>query len=234
MSVYGYDDGIIIYEATVYGHLDNGPGITEPPPASFAQRDMVYEAARAVIPFAQLDFHLIYRHPDDGAISRMRWALGAELLGPSLNWYEDTSGDSAMMFRLLQTVAETESTGDPERPMPFGDLQDFVSAALARHVLGQLPREIPLEGNDPMTFTAANIGYTRDRWTTVTAPYSDPVYGWTFAAEPTDPYEPALWVVPVGQQDGVKVSVCRNSNGDQWSEFTEPAPGFEPLSPPGT
>jgi hypothetical protein len=63
VSIYEYED-ITIFEAKVYGHLENGPPITSPPPDWWPLRDQVHEAARDVVSYPTVaDFHLVYRHP---------------------------------------------------------------------------------------------------------------------------------------------------------------------------
>ncbi len=233
MSVYEFGD-TTTYEATVYGHLENAPPITQPFPDWWPLRDQVYAAARAVVPFGvSVDFYLVYRDGGSGQISRMRWVVQAEMAGPELRW-EESSGDSRMTFRLKRTMYANEYSADPANPMPWFDFRDLYPAVICKQALGAGPVQIPLSAEDTIVFTPQEIQYSRVGYDDVRDPYSGPVYGWTFTAEPTDPYEPALWVVPAGQQDGVKVSVCADSNGVKWSEFTEPAPPFDPLpAPPG-
>lgn len=231
MSVYEYGD-TTIFEATVHGHLENGPPITVPFPEWWPLRDEVYAAAREVVPYAATaDFHLIYRHPIDGGLSRTRWVVDAEMLGPTLLWQE-TSGVSAIMFQLMKRNDIQQVRDDLTRPMPWIELRDLMPAVLAKQASGVGPVEIPYPGHDTMIFTPEEIQYSRTGWNDTREPYANPIYGWTFTADPTGPYEPALWIVPEGQSTGVKVSIAVNSDGTTWSDFGEPAPEFEPLPLP--
>lgn len=232
MSVYLYEE-TTIFRATVHGHLENGPPITTSPPAWWPMRDEVYAAAREEIPFPpNVDFHLIYRSQDDGELCRTRWAAETEMLGPTLLWHEDTSGTSAIMFQFIQRLDIQQMRDDLERPMPWVGLRDLMPAVYAKQALGSGPVEIPYTGHDTMVFTPQEIQYTFLGQDDMRIPYTAQVCGWEFTADPTGPFEPALWIVPAGQTDGVKVSRCVDSEGAEWSDPSEPAPMFEPLPPP--
>lgn len=231
MSVYEFGD-TTIYEAVVHGYVENAPPITQPFPDWWPLRDQVYNAARSVIPFETAnDFYIVYRDGSSGQVGRVRWRVDAEMFGPELRW-EESAGASRIVFQLKRTMYTQQYTADPTNPIPWFDFRDLYSAVLGRQALGSGPVEIPLASGETATFTPQAIQYSRVGWDDVLDPYLAPVYGWTFNAEVSDPFEPALWVVPVGQQDGVKVSVCENYNGERWSDFTEPAPAFEPLPEP--
>lgn len=204
-----------------------------PPPQWWSLRDEVYTAARTVVPYGPVaDFHLIYRRPNTGALSRTRWVVDAEMLGPTLLWYEDTSGDSAIRFRLIGRNDIQQVRDDLTLPMPWIELRDLMAAVLGKQALGMGAVEIPLAGHGTMVFTPQEIQYSRSGYDDVREPYTDHVYGWTFTAEPDDPVEPAVWIVPDGQTTGVKVSRCVDSSFTPWSDPAEPAPAFEPLPPP--
>lgn len=231
MSVYEYED-MTIFEAAVDGHLLNGPPITVTPPGWWPLRDQVYDAARAVVPFpAVADFHLVYRNAIDGELHRTRWTLEGELLGPTLLWHEDTSGDSSIMFQLIRRNDRQQRRDDLNQPNPWGGLQDVIPAALGKQALGAEPVTIPLPGSDDMVFTPHQVRYGHGPGSPVNQPYGDHMYGWAFIAEPTDPHEPAIWLVPAGQSTGLKLSMCTDSGGNTWSDPAEPCPTFEILPP---
>lgn len=232
MTIYDYGS-TTIFEATVHGLLENGPPITQPFPDWWPMRDEVYAAARDVVPFpTTVDFHLIYRHPTDGSLSRTRWVVDGDMLGPTLLWHEDTSGVSAMMFRLTRDNEVQQVRDDLDHPSPWVELRDLMPAVFAKQALGVGPVQIPYAGHPTMVFTPQEIQYSLLGWNDMRVPYTDPLYGWEFTAQPTDPHEPALWVVPEGQTDGVKVSRCVDFEATVWTDPTEPAPVFEPLPPP--
>lgn len=234
MTVYEYGT-TTIFEATVHGHLENGPPITQPFPSWWPMRDEVYAAARDAVPLpAVADFHVIYRHPSDGLLSRTRWVVDTEMLGPTLLWHEDTSGVSAMMFRFVKNNEVQQVRDDLARPSPWVALRDLMPAVYGKQALGVGPVQIPYVGHDTMVFTPQEIEYSLLGWNDVRVPYEDQVYGWEFTGEPTDPHEPALWIVPDGQVDGMKVSRCVDFAGGVWSDPSEPAPSFEPLPPPNS
>jgi hypothetical protein len=232
MSVYEYENSTI-FEAKVFGHLENGPSITQPPPEWWPLRDQVYEAARDVVAFPEVaDFHIIYRHPLDGELSRTRWVVAAELLGPTLSWYEDTSGDSIMLFRFNQQSDIQQFRDDQARPMPWPGLRDVMPAVIAKQALGAGPVDIPFASQPTMEFTAQEVQYSRFDTDDIREPYTNHLYAWRFTADPAGPHEPAVWIVPVGQSTGMKVSVAMSNSGSVWSDFDEPAPEFVPLAPP--
>jgi hypothetical protein len=83
-----------------------------------------------------------------------------------------------------------------------------------------------------MTFTPPEFMYSRDGLDVRRDPYAEPVYAWTFHVEQDNGTEPAVWMVPAGQQTGVKLSVCVDGSGTEWSDLSEAAPEFTPLPAP--
>lgn len=227
MSTYSYGDGYIYYQAMVRGDLANGPGAAD---WWDAQSD-VYAAAHTAIPFDHADFHIVAQYSPQDEPAAVRWQVSADTQGPMPTWETDDTVPALMLFRLI-TTADDYPRANPDKPLAYGaDMQDVLTAALARVALGDAPVSMPMPGHADMTFTPKSVEYSQNLWTPVLATLDLPLVGYAFTGlPPSEYYVPSMWVVPAGRTNGPLISACYDSTGTRWDDPDRPTPVFNEVA----
>lgn len=223
MTTYSYGDGRTYYQSIIRGDLANAPGIDD----WWTYQEEIYTAGREAAPFSRTDFHVVFQASPNDEPAPTRWVVDADVAGPMPTWETDEIGPALMVFRLVLTE-EMYPRGDPDNPSPMGaEMQDVVTATLARAALGVDPVTMPITAHANLTFTPRTIEYSQNLWTPVVADLDAPLVGHAFYdLAPNAYYVPTLWVVPAGSTQGPMISACYDSNGSRWDDADRPVPAF--------